>query len=253
MKKMFLTGSVPVLVLLLLFCLPALADPLVLSGDLSGDVVVPLNPEGKGGRTYSYSYRYPQADDTDPSAGLINEFYSYKVSDALDFEIPMMADYYASAETEGNVFVRITYEVTCNNDVFFSVLLRTEGNDYLTYVGHTFSRKDIKPGSSVALPYLLGILKSDESDTWLQDRQTARADELVRALVWARLEEKRGELGIYEDYTKEMFEVSFYPEEDFYLDANGDPVFYLEPGAAADISRGLLVFPISLWEIKDEM
>ncbi len=253
MKRLCLRGMLPAFALIFCFCISALADPLVLLDDLSGEVVVPLDPEGAGGRTYTYAYRYPQADEADPSAGLINQFYSYKVSDAVDFEIPMMADYYASAETKDNVFVHITYEVTCNNDDFFSVLVRTEGNDYLTYNGHTFSRKDIKPGSSVALPYLLGILASDESDTWLQDRQTARADELVRSLVWERLEEKREELGIYEEYTKELFEVSFYPEEDFYLDANGDPVFYLEPGAAADVSRGLLTFPITLLEIEDEM
>ncbi len=253
MKKQILIRSFLICALLLVFCFPALADPLVLRDDLSGEVVVPLDQEGNGSRTYSYSYRYPQADETDPSAALINQFYSYKVSDAVDFEIPMMADYYASAETAGDVFVRITYEVTCNNDDFFSVLVRTEGNDFLTYNGHTFSRKDIKPGSSVALPYLLEILESDESDTWLQDRQTARADELVRSLVWANLEKNREKLGIYEDYSKDLFEVSFYPEEDFYLDENGDPVFYLEPGAAADISRGLLIFPISLWEIEDEM
>ncbi len=253
MKRMSLTGASLVLVLIFCFFFPALADPLVLRDDLSGEVVIPLEPEGKGSHTYTYAYCYPQVDDTDPSAGLINQFYSYKVSDAVDFEIPMMADYYASAEPGDNVYVRISYEVTCNNENFFSVLIRTEGNDYLTFNGHTFSRKDIKPGSSVALPYLLGILKSDESDTWLQDRQTARADELVRSLVWSRLEKNREELGIYEDYTKELFEVSFYPEEDFYLDENGDPVFYLEPGTAADISRGLLTFPISLWDIEDEM
>ncbi len=249
MKKML---SLLTVLALALSASPALADPLVLREDLSGEVSVPLDQDAAG-RVYRYTYSYPQADETDPSAGLINEFYSYKVSDALDFEVPMMADYYASAETEGDVFVRISYQVTCNNDDYFSVLIRTEGNDYETYTGHTFSRKDIKPGSSAALPYLLGILESDESDTWLQDRQTEKADELVRSLVWKQLEEKREELGIFDDYTEEVFSVSFYPEEDFYLNEAGDPVFYLEPGTAADPSRGLLTFPVTLWEIEDEM
>ncbi len=239
------------LLILFLFSPAALSEPLRLSEDLSGEVSLPLNDTGE--ITYTYAWSYPQVDETDPSAGLINEFYRYKVSDALDFEVPMMADYYASQENPSNVSVRISYEITCNNDDYFSVLLRSGGDDYVSYYGHTFSRKDIKPGSSVALPYLLGILKTDESDTWLQDRQTARADELVRSLLWQQLEERRQELGIHEDFTREILDISFYPEEDFYLDAQGNPVFYLEPGIAADPSKGLLTFPITLWEIRDEM
>ncbi len=241
---------------LTLFCLlvfPAHSEPLTLLADLAGEETLPLDPEGTGSRVYTYSYCYPQVNTADPSGEMINEFYRYKASDAVNFEVPMMADYYAGAETEGNVFVHITYEITCNNDDFFSVLVRTEGNDYLTYAGHTFSRKNIRPGSSVALPYLLGILDSDETDTWLQERQTARADELVRSLVWQALEENRQELGIWDDYTKEYFSAVFYPEEDFYLDESGNPVFYLEPGSAADLSRGLLTFPIPLEDILDEM
>ena len=239
------------LALLLLFSTAALADPLTLQADLSGVVEIPLGDEN--GPKYVYSYAYPQVDAADPSAGLINEFYAYLVSDALDFEVPMMADYYASQGGDADVAVTVTYEITCNRDDFFSVLLCTEGNDFLTYKGHTFSRADLKPGSSVALPYLLGILATDESDTWLQDRQTAKADDLVRSLVWEMLESRREELGIYPDLDRELFDLTFYPEEDFYLDETGNPVFYLEPGAAADAAQGLLRFPLTLWEILDEL
>ncbi len=227
----------------------SLAEPLALTEDLAGAEVLPIGEN----RTYTYTYAYPQVDDSDPSAALINEFYRYRVSDALDFEVPMMADYYASDGGRDSIFVRIGYTVTCNNDAYFSVLLKSEGNDYQTYTGHTFSRTDLKPGSSVALPYLLGILETDESDSWLQDRQTARADTLVRGLVWKMLEEHREELGIDPEFTEEIFALSFYPEEDFYLDENGDPVFYLEPGLAAEPGKGLLTFPIPLSLILDEL
>ena len=239
------------LLLSMLFCVSAQADPLILAEDLSGETAFPLGEDSEV--QYLYSYAYPQVLESDPSAGLINQFYAYLVSDALDFEIPMMVDFYTAQQPQEDIFVRISYEVTCNREDYFSILLKTEGNDYLTYTGHTFSRLDLKPGSSVALPYLLGILATDESDTWLQERQTAKADDLVRSLVWTELQSRRETLGVYEDLDRELFDLVFYPEEDFYLDETGNPVFYLEPGSAADPASGLLRFPINLWDILDEM
>ena len=233
-------------------CLSAFADPLLLKEDLSGEERIPLR-EGSESPAYLYAYAYPQVDESDPSAGLINQFYIYKATDALDFEVPMMVDFYAASGTEKDVTVRISYEITCNNDDFFAILLKTEGDDYVTYAGHTFSRKDIRPGSSVALPYLLGILASEENDEWLQDRQTAKADAMVRAMVWEKLQEESEQIGLYEDFTEEILELGFFPEEDFYLDGTGNPVFYLEPGVAADPEAGLLTFPISIEEILDEI
>ncbi len=230
-------------------CVAALAEPLALSEDLAGTVSLPIGE----GRTYTYTYAYPQVDESDPAGAVINAFYSYRVSDTLDFEVPLMADYYAAAGGTESISVTVGYTITCNNDAYFSVLLKTEGNDFQTCTGHTFSRTDLKPGSSVALPYLLGILANDESDTWLQERQTAKADALVRELVWKQLEERREELGIDPAFTEEIFTLYFYPEEDFYLDEKGDPVFYLEPGLAADAEKGLLTFPVSLEDILDEL
>ena len=226
-------------------CASALAEPLTQAPDLANEVREELN----GSAAYVYVYRYPQVDPEDPSAELINTFYQYKADDAEGFEIPMNADYYRGENPEEDVRVEIDYEVTCNNDDFFSVLIHTRQGDLDTYAGHTFSRKNIKPGSSVALPYLLGLLESEETDTWLQDRQTAKADRLVREMIWDALEDRDD---IYEDLTEEDLEYFFFPEEDFYLDETGNPVFYLQPGIAAD-SAELITLPISLEEILDEM
>jgi len=227
------------------------AEPLMLAEDLADEIRVELNDRA----SYVYSYRYPQADSADPSAELINSFYRYRADDAAGFEIPMNADYYRGQDPSEDITVRITYTVTCNNDDFFSVLLRTEQGELLTFAGHTFSRKDIKPGSSVALPYLLGLLQSDETDTWLQDRQTAKADALVREMVWDRLGDltaENPEIRLPETMEEEALDYAFFPEEDFYLDETGNPVFYLQPGFAEGTDE-LLCFPISIEEILDEM
>ena len=225
----------------------AAAEPLKLAEDLRGDVREELNDRA----AYVYQYTYPQIDPEDPSAELINTFYQYLASDAEGFEIPMNADYYRTQDPERDVTVKIEYTVTCNNDDFFSVLIHTAQDDFHTWTGHTFSRKDIKPGSSVALPYLLGILQTEETDTWLQDRQTAKADALVRGMIWERMQDM-DDLEMYEDLEEEELEYGFFPEEDFYLDETGNPVFYLQPGFAEDSDR-LLTFPISIEDILDEM
>lgn len=232
--------------------LNAAADPLQLTEDLKDTVRIPLDGEADSA-AYVYSYEYPQVDESDPSAGLINAFYQYIVSDTLDFEIPMNVDYYSSIHPAEDIRTSITYEITCNNDDYFALLLRTEGNEYVTYAGHTFSRKDLRPGSSVALPYLLGILADDGNDTWLQDRQTARADTVVRSMIWEQLNKKKTDIDLYDDFTEEVLESAFFPEEDFYLDETGNPVFYLQPGKAASPEAGLLTFPILLEEIRDEL
>ena len=224
----------------------------VLSSDLSGEVRYPLQDESEE-PAYIYRYQYPQIEESDPIAALINDFYRYKVSDALDFEVPMMVDYYSGIHPEENIFVQISYEIVCNNDDYFSVLVKTEGNDFITYTGHTFSKESQRPGSSVALPYLLGLLSTEENDTWLEERQTAKADELVRKMVWDQLQANRNKWMINPDFSEDMMEFCFYPEEDFYLQEDGIPVFYLEPGIASDLSDGLLTFPIPLEEIRDEM
>ncbi len=231
------------LILLTTAC-AVLADPLTLSEDLTEDIRVPLNDRAD----YVYSFHYPQVDPSDPSAELINTFYRYRADDATGFEVPMNADYYRGQDPTEDVTVRITYEVTCNNDDFFSVLIHTVQGELETWAGHTFSRKDLKPGLSVALPYLLGMLENGESDVWLQDRQTGKADAAVREMVWERLQDMDG---LREDLEEESLEYGFFPEEDFYLDETGNPVFYLQPGFATDGTE-LLVFPISVEEILDE-
>ncbi len=227
--------------------LHASAEPLRMIPDLEDSIRIDLN----GSAEYIYSFRYPQVEAEDEASELINGFYQYRADDARNFEIPMNADYYRTQNLTENVTTEITYTVTCNNDEFFSVLLSTDQDGMVVYSGHTFTRKELQKGTTVALPYLLGLLSSGENDEWLQERQTARADAAVRNLVWDALKDRK-DPGLRPDFQKEDLEYVFFPEEDFYLDEGGNPVFYLQPGTADD-SGSLTVFPIETEEILDEM
>ncbi len=245
----------PLLLVLILACSAAFADPLPLVEDLADVVVIPYDEGNPDAGKYTFSYRYPRVDESDPDAYLVNSFYDYEVSNAVGFEVPMNADYFASVGE--NAVKDISYQLTCNNDVYFSILLRTEevmGDLVIrSYAGHVFSRAEGSPGSTLTLPQLLNILSTRESDTWLQDRQTAKADTLVRQMVWDQIQENSTGIPYYSDFDEEAFSGCFFPEEDFYLDETGNPVFFLQPGSAAPEDAGLLIFPISLEELFDEM
>jgi len=55
------------------------------------------------------------------------------------------------------------------------------------------------------------------------------------------------------DLTYEMLELLFYPEEDFYLDADGNPVFFIQSAYVCDSADGLLLFPFTIEELLDEL
>ncbi len=244
-----------ILILLLLPAGCALGSPLLLGEDLSGEIAVPYDESNPSAGQYVFRYRYPSIAESEPDAVLVNAFYEYLISDTLAFGLPMDSEYYA--EIGESVLKEITYTVTCNSDAFFSVLIRTEetlpSGTSVVWTGHSFSRENGTPGSAATLPQLLGILATDENDTWLQDRQTDRADRLVRSMLWDQIQLNPDAIPYFDELSEEDLEGLFFPEEDFFLDETGNPVFYLEPGSAAPEDCGLLRFPISLEEIKDEM
>ena len=109
-------------------------------------------------------------------------------------------------------------------------------------------------GSATNLPRFLGLLSDSETDEWLLERQKEKADALIRKMVWHRLTAlaSNGTILLNPEMTEETLDWSFYPEEDFYLNANGDPVFFLQPGIVSDDSDRI-DFPFTVAEIDDEL
>ncbi|MBE5804522.1 MAG: hypothetical protein E7316_08435 [Clostridiales bacterium] len=245
-----------VILICLMFTTAAMADPLILGADLAGMVCY---PEGCDESTaeYVYRYAYPTIDGGDEVSQMINEFYAYMVEDALGFAAPMAAEEIYGSGIQA--YTTITSEITCNSDDFFAVKVVSEsflGAAASSVVrGHVFARTGDKAGTVVSLPYLLGILDADETDSWLLDRQTAKADNMVRTLVWDVIQDQLsdGSVGYYDDLTYEILEGNFYPEEDFYLDADGNLIFFLQEGTVAPVTEGVLYFPFTLEELLDEI
>ena len=231
-----------------------LADPLELDTDLADTLVIPYDPDNPSAGSYTYTYCYPHVSEDEPDAGRINPFYADQVY-TLETNIHFMADGYI--DSGKSVSVNVSYQCTCNNDHFFSVLVRKEsviGDVVRTvWTGHTFSRQDGLSDATFDLPRLLGILNAGEQDEYQLARQTEKASRIVREMIMDQITENPGNLPYYDDFAEDDLLDVFYPEEDFFLDAEGNPVFYLEPGIAADESAGYLVFPVKLEDIADEL
>lgn len=62
------------------------------------------------------------------------------------------------------------------------------------------------------------------------ERQTNKCDACVRDLVWEQLQDRAadGSVTLCDNVDREYFDGIFYPEEDFYLDADGSFVFFLQ-------------------------
>lgn len=240
------------LMLAAMLLLPACATALETGEDLQG---IYCWPEGSTpeNASYIYQYIYPTVLGNSNVAEMINAHYAYLVSDAHAFAIPMAVDALGEGE---RVVTTVTSEVTCNTDDYFSVLI-TSRTDYsgivrTVYSGNTFTLRTELAGSATNLPRLLGLLDDQETDEWLLDRQTAKANTLIYELVWKRIQ-KNTDIAWYEDLTLEALTWEFYPEEDFYLDAQGNPVFFLQPGSAAPFAAGWITFPLTLEEIHDDL
>ena len=244
-----------VLLLLSLLALPALADPLPLLEDYAEDIVIPYDDSDPSAGIFSYSYRYPHVDESAEGGMGVNVFFSELLIYENEFIIPMIQDAYEGSDTS----TVVTYTITCNNDDYFSVLLRTEKNipehSQVTWKGHVFSRKNGMDGATYSLPMVLGILSPDENDEWLQEYQTQKVETLVRQMVWSMIEENPDSID-YGSLSEEDLDSFFFPSEEFYMDENGNPVFYLQPADFFDEvpeGTGLFTFPIALEDILDEL
>lgn len=249
-----------ILVLLLTLTLlpfPAGAEEtLTFTDDLTGQYVWPVGSTVEDA-SYIYEYTYPQIAGDSILAITINNVFQYEATDALGFECPMIGSSHDPAE--GQMQVRLDYSITHLSPDYLSVRISKQVNvgDQSTLIikAFTFALTGDNAGTVTSLPYLLGMVESTENDEWLIDRQTAKADSCARQMVWDMIEKAMTDPAstIWPDLTFETLEWGFYPEEDFYLDEEGQLVFFLQANVIAPVEAGHFYFPISVEDMLDEL
>ena len=231
-------------------------SPLAFTEDLTG---LYLWPEGASEADASYVYRcvYPQIAGDSDLANAINYVFQYEVTDTLGFECPMTGSDHDPAL--GQLQVDLQYEITHLSNETLSVRIDktvTLGDEVSRIVkSFTFTLTGPDAGTVTSLPYLLGVLAQGETDEWLIDRQTAKVDSCAREMVWALIEKDMAQADspIYDDLTLEEFEWGFYPEEDFFLDAEGRFVFFIQEGIIAPSEAGQFFYTVTLEDLLDEI
>ena len=242
-------------------CPPALADPFPLGEDLSETVTVFYNGEDASDGQYVYTCRFPViADSSELSAVCVNEYYAKKLQEDLTFYVLIDADDYGSRYQ--SVTKDVSYTITCNNDDYFSVLIRKatdleDGEHAEEWEGNTFSRTGEMVGQVTSLPNLLGEVKSGESDDWLENRQSEKVCEVLCDLIWQRIRSGAEGIVFRPDLKKEDLELLINPmfslDHDFYMNESGDLVFFFRPGSIAPEEAGLITFTFPLEDLLDEL
>lgn len=233
----------------------ALAAPLEAAPGFEGAVYF---PEGSDESTASYRfmYRFPQVVAQSEADEAINAFFSYQLNDALMFSAPLHAE---GAEENAGAYTQIAYQITCNDDEYFSVLFSQEqfqgaasNNNWTAF---TFFRQGENAGEPVSLANILGLSNPLENDGLGYERSTEQSSVLVYDLIWEIIEEKmqNGEGDFFEGLTKADLEAEFYPENDFYMDQDRNLVFFIQPAMIATSAAGILTFPFSIDELLSEL
>ncbi|MEG2949178.1 MAG: hypothetical protein RR946_00700 [Clostridia bacterium] len=238
--------------LCLLIPLCACAQGLVLAQPMSGSGTIPEGAD-EAQASYLYRYEYPQFEALTVADQAINAYYQAMSQDVGSSLLAQNAEQLQGARQEGMPpnFSEISYQVTANDDHYVSVVLtarRTTGNAESEAISaDTFARDGLYAGTPLTLSQVLGL--EQEGDE-LSSKESV-AEGLAYRLVWEILAADL--TNIDSDYLDGLSEVglrtAFSPESDFYLDENGNVVFFIQAGVIAGEVAGILTFPFAPAEL----
>jgi len=242
-------------VLILLFgliAMPASAQTLTLAQSLVGEATYPEGSTVDNAK-FLLTYAYPQVTPETEADKNINTYYQEIRDELLQVTAPMLYDQASGGmDAEISAYMHINYQVTANTDDFFSVVLSQEqfvgAAESQTIQANVFARTGDGAGGLITLPTMMGFPEGDEvTATNLVD--------MVYQLVWDIIVEQMqtGTVEYFEELTEENLFEEFYPESDFYLDDQGNIVFFVQPSMIASGAEGLLTFPFSPSELMSEM
>ena len=214
--------------LLCMFLSVSSAEGIMLDAPRNGTLYYPEGASGNEAMLV-YSYQLPRASGADSCSEGIEAVYNLQEAELINFTVPVLGESLTLPAS-----VQLTFEVTCNDSLFvsFHFITKRIQADQISEIhsAHTFARNGTKEGLIITLPNLLGLLQhQDMNDSWLETRQTERANALIRHLVEQQLV-KEGISQLSAEALHDVLNYDFFPEEDFFLDADDNPVFFIQPG-----------------------
>ena len=218
----------------LLLCQPLLG--------LTEETAAALQIEDRVGERSGASFSLPQFG----GETLINQYYLELAARLEAGQLPPGAAWSAEDDGEEPENWVLDYEITRNDAEYLSVVLHLRqlsgGGETETLSADTFLRGEVP--RRLTLSELLGAEAADGD---------ANVADLVYDLIWEIVQV--GMENVEGDYldslTLDSVRSALDPETDFYLDDNGNIVFFIEPGLLAGEIAGVLLYPFSPYELGD--
>ena len=219
----------------LLLCQPLLG--------LTEETAAALQIEDRVGERSGASFSLPQFG----GETLINQYYLELAARLEAGQLPPGAVWSADDQSGGDApgSWELGYEITRNDAEYLSVVLHLRqlsgGGETETLSADTFLRGEVP--RRLTLSELLGAEAADGD---------ANVADLVYDLIWEIVQV--GMENVEGDYldslTLDSVRSALDPETDFYLDDNGNIVFFIEPGLLAGEIAGVLLYPFSPYELR---
>ncbi len=245
-------GWLTALLLCALLPLAAMAEGLELAEPISGTQYYPqgASPEQAA---YLFRYEYPQFQAKVATDEEINAYFRALGEDLGTVIIPQnVEEMLALRDPEAPpYYTALQYQVTANTDAYLSVKLTS--TQFLGYTesesvqAHVFARDGVYAGQVVGLSQVMGL--EQEGDEF--DSEVSYASQLVYGLVWQIMQQEQSsqQRDFIDGLTQRELEAVFAPETDFYLDFDGNLVFFIQAGTIAGEVEGVLTYPFSMAEV----
>lgn len=191
----------------------------------------------------SLTYALPQLIANDDVSASINHFYVETEKLLNDGTFWQMDDY---EEAFGELSYVMTYEDKRYVSFAFTLLRNAGNSETATLWADTFAMDGLYAGQKLNLSQLLG-LEEERDDV----ESPSLASQLAYRLVWQIVsQESLNPDGDYLDgLMEQQVQNAFDPEQDFYLDQDGNVVFFIQSGEIAGEIAGILEYPFSVAEM----
>ena len=209
-----------------------------------------LTADGQNTNEASLVYAYPQFTVENEADEAINRFFRQEAG-------AMLQERAQNAEPPERQ--EIGYRLALNTQRYVSVLLYTRTatyrGEYERLDAHTFARDGVYAGQSLTLSQVLGLEQETGTAGAKGVTDESLTESLCYDLVWQIIERGMQDMdGDYlEDVTQEKLRQAFHPEQDFYLDEEGNVVLYIQAGEVAGEIAGTLLFPFAPAELLSAM
>ena len=198
---------------------------------------------GRDAWVYYYTYTVPEVKGSGALSEELNHYFDTAIGEMVNLVLPMFT---VDMPGDGRNEISDLYEITCNNDEFFSFLLRrstlSEGKEVLSLQSAVFAVSGQYTGESLTLRGLAREIGESSS-------QIAG---LVIRDIWRKIEErmKAGDWAVRKEMSFDLLSGEFFPETHFFADEQGNIVFYLQPGLLG-LGEEMAVFTYTPEELEN--